>query len=150
MKMNPLRPALAGILVLSLSLAMPPAAAFDPVPASAARQRLHQQQLQDRLALDLQHKLARNRPGLSAADQARLERLELEQRMRQQGLEMEQLADLRRFAHDADPARMRQRGYDQARELQLQRFYGEQQRLLGSLRPAPLEPAPRRSQLRFP
>jgi hypothetical protein len=139
-----------GILAVALALALSPAAAFDPAGASASRQRLHQHQLQDRLSLETQQNLARNRAGLSPSDKQRLDRLELNQRIEQQRLEMEQTADFQRFSHDAARARIQQRRYDVERELQLQRFYVEQQRLLGTVRPEPLQPAAEPGQLRLP
>jgi hypothetical protein len=140
----------AAVLVLGCSFAAQSARAFDPTAGAAARQRLHQQQLQDRLSLDLQQGVARNRAGISQADRQRLDRLQLEQRMEQQRLETEQMVDLQRFRHDPERSRVRQRAYDQARELQLQQFYADQQRVLGSTRPEPLQPAPGSGQLRLP
>lgn len=138
------------IAAIGCSLAVPSANAFDPRTGALARQRLHQQQLQDRLSLDLQQSLARNRAGFSQADRQRLDRLGLEQRMEQQRLEVEQMADFQRFAHDPARNRTQQRIYDRERELQLQRFYAEEQRLLGSMTPAPLQPTAEPGQLRLP
>jgi hypothetical protein len=138
------------IIPFGCSLAVPSADAFDRAAGTAARQRLHQQQLQDRLSLDLQQSLARNRAGLSQGEQLRLDRLQLQQRMEQQRLDIEQMTDLQRSRHDPDQTRIRQRAYDQARDIQLQGFYAEQQRLLGAMRPSPLQSSPESGQLRLP
>jgi hypothetical protein len=150
MKTSRLRPVVPAILAVILSLVPSHAAAFDPAGASASRQRLHQQQLQDRLSLETQQNLARNRAGLYPSDKHRLDRLELNQRIEQQRLEMEQMVDFQRFSHDPARARIEQHRYDVERALQLQRFYVEQQRVLGTVRPEPLQPAPEPGQLRLP
>jgi hypothetical protein len=117
------------------------AAARDPAPGADARfrQRLHQQQLQGDLALRMQQDLARGGAGLSPADRQRMDRLGLEQRVQQDRLQQEQLLELRRYSRDPLRLQMLQRTHEQEQALQLQRFYAEQQRALGSSRAAPLQ-----------
>ena len=123
------------------------ASAGDLVEQARARQRLYQGQLQDQLTLRLNQGLAGSRVGLSVSDRARLDRLALEQRLEQQQLHGEQMVESRRFSRHPERIPLHEPLYDQARELQLQHFYAEQQRLLGSMRSAPLQPVPVSGQL---
>jgi hypothetical protein len=117
------------------------------VEQARARQRLYQGQLQDQLTLRLNQGLVSSQVGLSLSDRARFERLALEQRLDQQQLHGEQLVEARRFSRHPDRIPLHEPLYDQARELQLQHFYVEQQRLLGSVRSMPLQPVPASGQL---
>ncbi len=117
------------------------AIAAQPQSPALARHRLMQQQLQDELALRLQQDMARSRPGFTSRDRHRLDDLALRQRIEQQQLEQEQLIQQRQLAHDPARSRLSQQIHAQERELQLQRFRAEQQTLLDSMRPAPLQPA---------
>jgi len=111
----------------------------DPAAEARARRSLHQQQLQDSLDLSLQQSLARSRAGLATADAARLEQLALRQRLEQQQLGAQQLVRQHRLREDAHSG-LQHRLFAQERELQLQQFNVEQQRLLQSMKRAPLQP----------
>jgi len=119
---------------LALFMFLGTAGAADRVP----RHRLHQQQLQDTLDLQLQQSLGRVQ-GLSTRERVELDRLEARQRMQQQMLHDEHLVQSQRFAHDAERHRTVDRLYRQEAENQRQRFYLDQQRLLGSMRARPLQ-----------
>lgn len=127
------------VIAIACAMSFDAAHAADRADVSA-RLRLYQQQLQASLDLSLQQSLARA-PGLSVRDRLELDRLSLAQRMAQQALQQQQLTESRRFADDALRLRMQGESYRQEAELQRQHFYVEQQRLLGSIQRAPLQPA---------
>jgi hypothetical protein len=137
---------LIGLLALATSV-LPAAAA---APDAAARQRLHQQQLQDSLNLDLQQGLARSRARASGVNPRALDELALRQRLEQQQLETHQAQELGRLRHDPRSQALRQRQFQLEREAQMQRFEGERQRLLGTTTPPPLQPTPRSGELQLP
>ena len=135
------------LIALSSCGVVASAPARDPVGEAHARQRLHQSQLQDQLTLRLKQGFASSQAGLSLSDRAQLDRLAREQRFQQQQLHDEQMVESRRFLQAPGRFPPHEPLYDQARELQLQQFYAEQQRLLGSMRNTPLQPVPGSGQL---
>ncbi len=120
--------------------------------------RLQVEQQQDALRLDLQQSMRARRHGISPADAHRLNQLQLQQRVEQQQLEIHQIQRehaLRRLPGPTDDALERriemQRGLFAAeRQLQIQRFELDQQRLLQSARPQPLQPPIGAPQLTLP
>ncbi|MGZ8154278.1 MAG: hypothetical protein ACXWUH_06635 [Burkholderiales bacterium] len=147
----------APLLGLVAILLGSPAFAAD-LAASVARDRaLQLEQQQDALDLDLRQALPGRRYDLAPEDARRLEQLQLHQRLDRQLLEQQQLQrdyQLKREAVGAPPGVMERRERTQRqsfaaeRELQLQQFALEQQRLLQSMPRAPLQPPAGRPQLR--
>ena len=125
---------------------------------TAARQRLHIEQQQDAINLDLQQSARGRRFGLAPAESRRLDQLQLQQRMEQQQLELHQvqrehaLRQSRALPEDSrDRAIQAQRDlFATERQLQIQRFELDQQRLLQSARPQPLQPPLGNPQLTLP
>jgi hypothetical protein len=115
----------------------------------APRHRLHQQQLQQALDLQLQQSLAPSR-SLSVRDRIELDRLQARQRMEQRMLHDEHLVQSQRFAHDAERLRTIDQLYRQEGESQRQRFYLDQQRVLGAMRAPPLQSKPQPGELDLP
>jgi hypothetical protein len=146
-------------LAATAAHAASPFASANPAAGSAARHRLQIEQQQNALDLNLQQALAARRANLSPADQRRLDQLHLQQRMEQQQLENDQLqrehllrngrATLPPGVQDGRLATEREI-FAQERQLQLQRFEQEQQRLLGPARPQPLQPTPQPGRLNLP
>ncbi|HEV3484581.1 MAG TPA: hypothetical protein VG106_04180 [Vicinamibacterales bacterium] len=133
----------ARLAVFLLSIVAATTHAGDP-----AAERLHQQHLQDSLDLRLQQSLGRTQ-GLSQRDQLELHRLAVRQRMEQEALQQEHYVQSQRFAHEPHRRRMTDQLYQQEAANQRHRFHAEQQRLLGSLRAAPLQPLARPGELRL-
>lgn len=107
---------------------------------SVARHRLQRQQVEDALRLGTQQ--ARVPRGvLSPSDARRLDELQLRQRVEQQRLAHEQLMLQQQRARDPHALGLdtQQRLLDQERQLQLQRFALEQEQLLRTARPRPLQ-----------
>jgi hypothetical protein len=123
------------------------ATAAQPQERALTRHRVMQQQLQDEMTLRLQQDMARSRPGLTSRDRQKLDELALRQRIEQQQLDQQQIIQLQQFPRDAVRARVREDSYAQERDLQLQRFRDEQQMLLQSMKPAPLQRVPQAATL---
>jgi hypothetical protein len=126
------------------------AIACAPQPAAAAdHRRLHVEQQQDALNLQLRQSAQARRHDLSRSDARRLDQLQLQQRLDQQQLELQQTQRERALARSpsAVPPDILDRRLDMQREifaqeraLQLQRFELERQRLLQSMPREPLQP----------
>jgi hypothetical protein len=133
-----------------------------PAGASAAgtldQRRLQVEQQQDALRLDLQQSMRARSHGISPADAHRLNQLQLQQRVEQQQLEIQQTQRahaLRRLPGPSDDAverrlEMQRDLFATERQLQIQRFELDQQRLLQSARPQPLQPPIGSPQLTLP
>lgn len=137
--------------LIALALSAWPAAAADPADA----RRLHMEQHQHSLELRLKQSNAR-RADIGAADARRLDQLHLQQRLEQHQLEVQQTQRdraLRQNTVDADPyvadrqAEAQRRLFAQERQLQLQRFELDRQRLLQSMPRQPLQPPVGASQI---
>jgi hypothetical protein len=123
-----------------------------------ARRQLQLQQQQDALNLNLQQALRAPRYDIGPADARRLEQLQLQQRMAQRELEQQQIQReflLRRSgalpdATLASRLDAQREAFAAERQLQLQRFDLEQQRLLQSAPRQPLQPPVGSPQLNLP
>jgi hypothetical protein len=133
-------------------------AAGASVAGTIDHRRLQVEQQQDALRLDLQQSMRARSHGTSPADAHRLNQLQLQQRVEQQQLEIHQIQRehaLRRLPGPSDDAFDRrletQRDlFRTERQLQIQRFELDQQRLLQSARPQPLQPPIGLPQLTLP
>ena len=139
--------------LLAVVLALSACSAFAADPADA--RRLHMEQHQQSLELRMKQSNAR-RAELGPADARRLEQLHLQQRLEQHQLEVQQTQRdraLRQSTIGADPhvadrqAEAQRRLFAQERQLQIQRFELDQQRLLQSAPRQPLQPPVGASQL---
>ena len=114
----------------------------------ADHRRLQIEQQQDALNLRLQQSLRARQHDLAPEDARRLNQLQLQQRLEQHQLEMHQVQRDRALRQSGSIApEFRDRTLDaqrqlfaQERQLQIQRFELDQQRLLQSARPQPLQP----------
>ena len=123
-----------------------------------SRRELQLRQQQDALNLHLQQSIRARRYDLSPSDARRLDQLELQQRLQQQQLEQQQLHrdDLLRRDAAASPSgvadthlRAQREAFAQERQLQLQQFELERQRMQQSMPREPLQ-APAGAHLRLP
>jgi hypothetical protein len=132
-----------------------------PLPALAAapHRRLHVEQQQDALNLQLRQSAHARRHALSPSDARRLDQLQLQQRMDQQHLELQQIQRERALSRSPGtvPPDVLDRRLDTQREvfaqeraLQLQRFELDRQRLLQSMPREPLQPPLGSPQLHLP
>lgn len=144
------------VVVAGLAVLTSPGIAF---AAGDARHDLLLQQQHDTLSLQMRQGMAVSRAQLSAADRRRVDQLQFEQRLQQQQLEMQQLQreslarhDGRSFPDASTQAELhvRRQIFQQERQLQIQQFDVDRQRLLQSLTPRPLQPAPVPGQLTLP
>ena len=127
------------------------------VDVDVEHRRFQLEQQQDALNLNLQQNMRSRTPDLAPADAQRLESLQLQQRLQYQQLEQQQrLRDesLRRsLPATAEGERQldsqRQR-FAQERQLELQRFELDRQRLLQSLPRQPLQPPAQPGRLNLP
>ena len=111
------------------------------------QRRLHMEQQQDALNLRLQQSVRARQPDLAPEDARRLNQLQLRQRLEQHQLEIHQVQRERALRQSGSIApEFRDRTLDaqrelftQERQLQIQRFELDQQRLLQSTRPQPLQ-----------
>ncbi|MDB5865399.1 MAG: hypothetical protein JWO70_3205 [Betaproteobacteria bacterium] len=123
--------------------------------ADSARRELQLRQQQDALNLNLQQSMRARRYDLSPTDAQRLDQLDLQQRLQQQQLDQQQLELSRRDAASLPPGagdahlRAQRDAYTQERQLQLQQFELDRQRLLQSAPRDPLQ-TPAGGQLRLP
>jgi len=115
---------------------------------AADHRRLQFEQQQDALNLRQQQSLRTRQHDLAPEDARRLNQLQLQQRLEQHQLEMHQVQRDRALRQSGPIApEFRDRTLDaqrqlfaQERQLQLQRFELDQQRLLQSAKPPPLQP----------
>jgi hypothetical protein len=139
--MKAARYAVFACAVLYVSGAAPAANAADP-------RRLQYEQQQDTLNLRLQQSLRARQHELAPDDARRLNQLQLQQRLEQHQLEIQQVQRDRALRQSGSIApEFRDRTLDaqhelfaQERQLQIQRFELDQQRLIQSARPQPLQP----------
>jgi hypothetical protein len=134
------------LAVLATTLALAVAQTAFAAPGLAAN-RLQQQQLQDSLDLNLQQSTPGGPAGMSPADAQQLDQLQLSQRMQQQQLEQQQLVQQRQQLQlqRIDPAMgprnaVQQQQFAAERQLQLQQFNTQQQQLMNTIKPQPLQP----------
>jgi hypothetical protein len=111
----------------------------DVTAQTQARQRLHQQQLQQNLDLSLQQGLARSQLQAAPSKRARFDALATRQRMEQQHLHHQQLIDAHRALHDPGAAALRQRLHAQESAAQLRRFEMEQRTFVRAVPPPSLQ-----------
>ena len=136
-----LRPLLYAVVAVA-ALHGGAARAADPV---AQHRRFQLEQQQDALNFQLQQSLRGHTSDLAPADARRLDALQLQQRLEYQQLEQQQLQreqSLRQQAapHDARRLAAQRQLFAQERQLELQRFELDRQRLLQSLPRQPLQP----------
>jgi hypothetical protein len=134
------------------------ACAVTTVHADSGRRELQLRQQQDALNLNLQQGMRARRYDLSPADARRLDQLDLQQRLQLQQLEQQQIqrdelsrresGSLPPGASDAQ-LRAQRDAFTQERQLQIQQFELDRQRLLQSAPREPLQ-TPAGSQLRLP
>jgi hypothetical protein len=126
--------------------------------ADSSRRELQLRQQQDALNLNLQQGMRARRYDLSPTDARRLDQLDLQQRLQLQQLEQQQVHRdelLRRDAASLPPGssdahlRAQREAFTQERQLQIQQFELDRQRLLQSAPREPLQ-TPAGSQLRLP
>jgi hypothetical protein len=153
-------------VILKISVAMlSGACALGVLYAETARaadpafqhRRFQLERQQDALNLQLQQSMRGRRQDLSATDARRLESLQLQQRLEYQQLEQHQLQQEHRLRRDPAPSQDLDRRLDlqrelfaQERQLELQRFELDQQRLLQSMRRPPLQPPLESGRLTLP
>jgi hypothetical protein len=146
-------PLYTSFLLAALTCVPPPAFAADP------HRRLHVQQQQDALDLQLRQSAQARRHALRPSDARRLDHLQLQQRMDQQQLELQQIQRERALSRSPGtvPPDVLDRRLDTQREvfaqeraLQLQRFELDRQRLLQSMPREPLQPPLGSPQLHLP
>ena len=123
-----------------------------------SRRELQLRQQQDALNLNLQQSMRARRYDLSPSDARRLDQLELQQRLQQQQLEQQQLQRDELLRRDASAlpsgvadahVRAQRDAFAQERQLQLQQFELERQRIQQSMPREPLQ-TPAGGQLRLP
>lgn len=116
--------------------------------ATAEHRRLHVEQQQDALNLQLRQSAAARRHALSPSDARALDQLQLRQRMEQQQLELRQSQRQRALERNAaalEPGEHERRldaqrdAFAQERVLQLQRFELDRQRALQMMPREPLQ-----------
>jgi hypothetical protein len=126
--------------------------------ADSSRRELQLRQQQDALNLNLQQGMRARRYDLSPTDARRLDQLDLQQRLQLQQLEQQQVQRdelSRREAGSLPPGvsdahlRAQREAFAQERQLQLQQFELDRQRLLQSAPREPLQ-TPSGGQLRLP